>query len=64
MLGIIPRVCLVLENAPLGIESAKNAGMTCIAVTSTLEKKYLNKADRVVSNIIKIQEILEKGLLI
>lgn len=62
-LGIIPEECLVVENAPLGIESAKKAGMTCIAVTSTLEKKYLKKADRVVSNIIEIQEIIEKGRL-
>jgi len=35
--------------------------MTCIAVSSTLGKKYLLQADRVVSNIINIQEILEKG---
>ena len=60
-LVIIPRECLVVENAPLGIESAKNAGMTCIAVASTLEKQYLEGADKIVDCIIEINAILEKG---
>ena len=48
ILGIIPKECLVIENAPLGSDYSKNAGMTCIAVSSTLENKYLIKADMVV----------------
>ena len=60
-LSISPEECLVIENAPLGIESAKKAGMTCIAIASTLENKYLLQADRIVKSIIKIREILEKG---
>jgi len=63
ILKVANESCLVIENAPLGIESAKKAGMTCIAVSSTLEKKYLLEADRVVANIIEIQEIIEKGRL-
>ena len=62
-LKVSPKSCLVIENAPLCIESAKKAGMACIAVSSTLEKKYLLHADCMVSNIVKIQEILEKGEL-
>ena len=38
ILKVANESCLVIENAPLGIESAKKAGMTCIAVSSTLEK--------------------------
>ena len=63
ILKVANESCLVIENAPLGIESAKKAGMTCIAVSSTLGEKYFLQADRVVSNIIKIEEILEKGEL-
>jgi beta-phosphoglucomutase len=35
-LGLEPEECLVVENAPLGIEAAKNAGMYCIAIETTL----------------------------
>ena len=40
ILKVANEPCLVIENAPLGIESAKKAGMTCIAVSSTLEKIF------------------------
>lgn len=41
---------IVIENAPLGVESAKKAGIYCIAVESTLQKKYLLKADKVLKD--------------
>jgi beta-phosphoglucomutase-like phosphatase (HAD superfamily) len=28
--------CIVIENAPAGITSAKNAGLTCFAVQTSL----------------------------
>lgn len=37
--------CLVVENAPLGILSAKAAGIKCAAVSTTLPKKYLENSD-------------------
>ncbi len=43
--------CLVIENAPLGIEAAKNAGMICIAVETTLGRDYLKKADFIINSI-------------
>lgn len=51
MLAVSPKNCLAVENAPLGIESAKLAGMDCVAVCSTLEREYLLKADIIVDNI-------------
>lgn len=58
-LGIEPSECLVVENAPVGIEAAKNAGMYCIAVTSTLDKKYLSKADKIIGNFSMLLDEIE-----
>lgn len=54
LFGFKPLLCLVVENAPLGIESAKKAGMPCIAITSSLPKEYLKKADFIID---KLQDI-------
>lgn len=35
-LGLDPNRCLAVENAPLGIESARAAGMECVALETTL----------------------------
>ncbi|MFA5154497.1 MAG: HAD family phosphatase, partial [Clostridia bacterium] len=56
-LRVYPHECLVIENAPPGIESAKNAGMFCIAIASTLDKKYLNKADIIVDKFSEIKNL-------
>ncbi len=40
-LGVSPSECLVVENAPLGIRSAKAAGMNCVALTTTLPSQVL-----------------------
>lgn len=50
-IGIQPRECLVIENAPLGIEAAKNAGMYCVAIETTLGADYLTSADCVLQTI-------------
>jgi len=55
LFGFKPGECLVVENAPLGIKSAKNAGMFCLAVTTSLPKVYLKEADLIID---KLQEIL------
>lgn len=44
-LKLNPGNCVVVENAPLGIKSAKAAGIYCLALTTTLEDKYLREAD-------------------
>ena len=49
-LGIEPEHCIAVENAPLGIESAKNAEAYCVAICSTLNKSYLEKADEVLDS--------------
>ncbi|HON05354.1 MAG TPA: HAD family phosphatase [bacterium] len=47
-LGILPQYCCVIEDSPTGIKAAKNAGMYCIAICSTLEKKFLLEADLII----------------
>jgi len=54
LLGIEPEDCLVIENAPFGIISAKQAKMPCIAVSTSLPKEYLAAADIIVSQLNQI----------
>ena len=55
-LGVAPKECIAVENAPLGIESAKNAGAYCVAICSTLDKSYLEKADEVLDSFECLQD--------
>ena len=61
-LNLNPKECVVVENAPLGIKSAKSAGIFCIAICSTLEKSYLNEADIIIESFkdLKNTKILKK----
>lgn len=43
-----PSEWLVIENAPLGIQSAKRAGAYCLAIETTLDEKYLKEADQII----------------
>lgn len=63
LLQLNPVECLVIENAPLGIRSAKEAGMTVIAVRTTLPDKYLRQADYIVDDLIQVLELV-KGIFI
>ena len=57
-LGVTPQNCLVVENAPAGIESAKGAGMLCVALETSLDKSYLMQADRVIKTHAELQDLL------
>jgi beta-phosphoglucomutase len=46
--GLDADECLVLENAPLGIQSSKAAGLRTAAITTTLPPKFLKEADHVI----------------
>ncbi|MFA4992435.1 MAG: HAD family phosphatase [Candidatus Omnitrophota bacterium] len=58
LLALEPQACLVIENAPLGITSAKRAGMPCIAVSTSLPKEYLSDADIIVSQLDQILDYI------
>jgi beta-phosphoglucomutase len=61
LLDLEPRECLVVENAPLGIKSAKAAGMFCVAITTSLPKEYLKQADIIVDKLEEITGVIEKS---
>lgn len=51
IVGVSAKECLVIENAPLGIQAAKRAGMDCVAICSTLPISALNNADWILPNL-------------
>lgn len=59
LLGVSARQCLVIENAPYGIKAAKRAGMSCIALTTSLPKTYLKEADLVVDHLTDISHLIK-----
>ncbi len=61
ILNVNPRACLVVENAPYGIESAKSAGMFCVAVTTSLPPEYLKRADIVIDDLQELRGYLGAG---
>ncbi|HMK45368.1 MAG TPA: HAD family phosphatase [Methanocella sp.] len=62
-LGVPGEKSVVVENAPLGIRSAKAAGAGyVIAVTTTLPAECLKEADDIVSSFIDIENCLSKRL--
>ena len=50
-LGVAPERCLVIEDAPGGIEAARSAGMHSLAVTTTRPCQDLAAADAVVDSL-------------
>lgn len=50
-LGLAPARCVVIEDAPNGIEAAKAAGCCCIAVTNSAGREKLMDADRIVDSL-------------
>lgn len=50
-LGVEPAACVVIEDAPAGVQAAKRAGMRCIAVTNSVARAQLLEADLIVDSL-------------
>ena len=61
ILGVSPEACVVVEDAPSGVSSAKSAGMRVIAVATTYREDDLHEADAVVASLTDIQATLLDG---
>jgi len=55
LLGFKPAECLVIEDAPAGIQSAHAGGMKVVGITSTYPASGLREADAVVSQLQQVQ---------
>jgi mannitol-1-/sugar-/sorbitol-6-phosphatase len=60
-LGINPAGCLVIEDAPAGIKSARGAGMRVIGMASTYAAERLIGADAVVQKLAQVDVSLDGG---
>ncbi len=58
MLGARPRDCVVLEDAPPGVESALRAGMRVIGLLTTHTAQQLGGATRLIASLLELPEAL------
>ena len=56
-----PENCIVIEDAPVGIEAARHANMRTIALTTTHEREDLKNADLIVRDLseVSFKDIIE-----
>jgi HAD superfamily hydrolase (TIGR01509 family) len=57
-LGVRPSQCCVIEDATMGVQAAKMAGMTCIGLTSSLPPEKLRQADFIARSYDDVRKFL------
>ena len=55
ILGVSPETCVVVEDAPAGVQSAKAAGMRVVGVATTHREEDLHEADLVVGALADVR---------
>ena len=55
--GVAPENCIVFEDAPLGVEAARRAGMRCIVLTTTLPVDAFTAFDNVIAIVRDFTEL-------
>ena len=62
-LGVAPADCAVVEDAPVGVQAARRAGMVAVALTGTAPAEKLREADLVVGSLRDLSAATFKSLL-
>ena len=55
-LGMEPKECLVIEDAPSGLEAGRAAGMKCLALTTSFPAEELTLADWIIKDLSEFRE--------
>jgi sugar-phosphatase len=58
LLGVAPADCLVFEDSPAGIASARSAGMKAIALQTTYSADQLQAANAIIGNLADLKATL------
>ena len=62
LLGVEPARCVVVENAPYGVRSARAAGCRVVAICTTLAAEDLGEADWVMKDHQELEALFAKGV--
>lgn len=62
-LKISPACCVVIEDAPPGIQAAHAAGMKCIGLTTSHSSERISIADLIVENLLQIKPFIINSLI-
>ncbi|KKS53025.1 MAG: HAD-superfamily hydrolase, subfamily IA, variant 3 [Candidatus Magasanikbacteria bacterium GW2011_GWD2_43_18] len=55
LLKVDPTTCLVFEDSPVGVASAKNAGMTVVGITTSHSAEELKDADIIIEDFTELE---------
>ncbi len=62
-IGLDPAVCVVVEDAPVGVKAGKAAGCAVIAITGTAPRPHLAGADFIVDSLRELTPAIFKDLI-
>lgn len=63
-LGVEPKDCIVFEDAPMGVEAARRAGMRAVVITTTLPAEAFAEFDNVIRVVRDYADVSVDALLV